>query len=81
MMVPECCRGAASIVRRCTDKSTGQSFAVKIVDITTEHQSESDAKRLMAETKDEIAILQLLQGHPSISEPSVSLPYSLNLCS
>jgi phosphorylase kinase gamma subunit len=57
----------ASTVRRCRQKSTGQMFAVKIVDITTETQSALDVERLMAETHDEIAILRELQGHPSIS--------------
>ena len=33
-------RGLASTVRRCVEKGTGQSFAVKIVDISTEKQSE-----------------------------------------
>jgi hypothetical protein len=61
------CRGMASIVRKCLEKSTGAAFAVKIVDITTEHQSEEDAQRLKTETKDEVEILRLLQGHPNIS--------------
>jgi len=55
-------------VRRCRQKSTGQMFAVKIVDITTETQSALDVERLMAETHDEIEILRELQGHSSIIE-------------
>jgi hypothetical protein len=59
--------GMASTVRRCCQKSTGQMFAVKIIDITTEKQSAVDVERLMAETRDEILILRELQGHSSIS--------------
>ncbi|KIH54097.1 hypothetical protein ANCDUO_15758 [Ancylostoma duodenale] len=33
-------RGLASTVRKCVEKSTGQCFAVKIVDVSTEKQSE-----------------------------------------
>lgn len=55
------------MVRKCIEKNTGHMYAVKIVDITTEHQSARDAERLRQETRDEIDILRELQGHPSIS--------------
>ncbi|CAD5217525.1 unnamed protein product [Bursaphelenchus okinawaensis] len=58
--------GIASTVRRCIEKSTGQTFAVKIVDISTERQNEMEAKRLAEETLSEISLLRQLAGHPSI---------------
>ncbi|KAH7731729.1 Protein Y50D7A.3 b [Aphelenchoides avenae] len=61
-------RGLASTVRRCIEKSTGQSFAVKIVDVSTERQTEAEAKRLQEETLSEVKLLRQLAGHPSISE-------------
>lgn len=60
-------RGLASTVRRCIEKGSGQHFAVKIVDISTEKQSENEAKRLLEETISEVEILRQLSGHPSIS--------------
>ncbi|KAK6043882.1 hypothetical protein COOONC_18613 [Cooperia oncophora] len=33
-------RGLASTVRKCVEKATGQVYAVKVVDISTEKQSE-----------------------------------------
>lgn len=59
-------RGLSSTVRKCIEKSTGQVFAVKIVDVSTERQSESDAARLKEETLSEVRLLRLLSGHPSI---------------
>ncbi|EYC02321.1 hypothetical protein Y032_0100g3231 [Ancylostoma ceylanicum] len=59
-------RGLASTVRKCVEKSTGQSFAVKIVDVSTEKQSEHEANRLKAETISEVEILRQLSDHPSI---------------
>uniref|UniRef100_A0A7E4VY12 phosphorylase kinase n=1 Tax=Panagrellus redivivus TaxID=6233 RepID=A0A7E4VY12_PANRE len=59
-------RGLASTVRKCVEKSTGQFFAVKIVDVSTERQTEQDAERLREETLSEIRLLRLLVGHPSI---------------
>ncbi|CAI5444593.1 unnamed protein product [Caenorhabditis angaria] len=59
-------RGIASTVRRCIEKGSGVHFAVKIVDISTEKQSEAEAKRLHSETISEVEILRQLSGHPSI---------------
>ncbi|RCN28816.1 kinase domain protein [Ancylostoma caninum] len=59
-------RGLASTVRKCVEKSTGQCFAVKIVDVSTEKQSEHEANRLKAETISEVEILRQLSDHPSI---------------
>jgi len=40
---------------------------VKIVDVSTERQSEQEARRLREETLSEVSLLRLLSGHPSIS--------------
>lgn len=55
-------------MRRCIEKGSGVHFAVKIVDVSTEKQSEQEAKRLLNETISEVEILRQLSGHPSISE-------------
>lgn len=57
----------ASTVRRCVEKNTGKNFAVKIVDVSTERQTEHEAKRLSEETLSEVRLLRQLAGHPSIS--------------
>ncbi|KAI1731882.1 protein kinase domain-containing protein [Ditylenchus destructor] len=59
-------RGLASTVRRCIEKGTGQTFAVKIVDVSTERQTEQEAIRLTEETLSEVQLLRQLAGHPSI---------------
>lgn len=61
-------RGLASTVRKCVEKGTGLMFAVKIVDISTERQSEHEAARLLNETISEVNLLRQLAGHPSISK-------------
>ena len=57
-------RGISSIVRRCVDRSTGKSYAVKIIDKLTE-QAGVDIE---GTTRDEIEILTTLQGHRNISK-------------
>lgn len=69
--------GLASTVRLCIEKGTGLEFAVKIVDISTERQSEAEARRLYNETISEVNLLRQLSGHPSISEFSIILFVSL----
>uniref|UniRef100_A0A0N5AFS8 phosphorylase kinase n=1 Tax=Syphacia muris TaxID=451379 RepID=A0A0N5AFS8_9BILA len=59
-------RGLASTVRKCVEKGTGQVFAVKIVDVSTERQSEHEADRLRHETISEVNLLRQLANHPSI---------------
>lgn len=59
-------RGLASTVRKCVEKGTGQIFAVKIVDVSTERQSEHEAERLRHETISEVNLLRQLANHPSI---------------
>ncbi|KAL4002717.1 Protein kinase domain family protein [Acanthocheilonema viteae] len=58
--------GLASTVRLCIEKGTGLEFAVKIVDISTERQSEAEARRLYNETISEVNLLRKLSDHPSI---------------
>uniref|UniRef100_A0A915PY85 phosphorylase kinase n=1 Tax=Setaria digitata TaxID=48799 RepID=A0A915PY85_9BILA len=58
--------GLASTVRLCIEKGTGLEFAVKIVDISTERQSEVEARRLYNETISEVNLLRQLSEHPSI---------------
>ncbi|CAJ0598815.1 unnamed protein product [Cylicocyclus nassatus] len=59
-------RGLASTVRKCVEKSTGQCYAVKVVDVSTEKQTEQDARRLRDETISEVEILRQISDHPSI---------------
>ncbi|PIO65687.1 kinase domain protein [Teladorsagia circumcincta] len=59
-------RGLASVVRKCVEKATGQTYAVKVVDISTEKQTEHEARRLKQETISEIEILRQISDHPSI---------------
>lgn len=58
------CRGISSLVRRCVDRTTGKSYAVKIIDKLTE-QAGIDIEDA---TKVEIEILTVLQGHRNISK-------------
>jgi hypothetical protein len=51
----------------CYFKETKCEYAVKIVDISTERQSEREAYRLKEETLSEVKLLKMLCGHPSIS--------------
>ncbi|CAI4230645.1 unnamed protein product [Auanema sp. JU1783] len=59
-------RGLASTVRRCIEKGSGQAYAVKIVDVSTDKQSEKEAVRLLEETISEVKILRQLAEQPSI---------------
>lgn len=59
-------RGLASVVRKCVERASKKEYAVKIVDVSTERQSEKEAKRLNEETLSEIKLLKMLAGHPSI---------------
>ena len=51
-------------MRRCIDRTTGESYAVKIIDKFTE-QGGVD---IDGATRDEIEILTMLQGHRNISK-------------
>lgn len=58
----------ASTVRKCIEKKTTKAYAVKVVDITCEHQSEKDARTLYSETKAEVELLRDLQECAEISK-------------
>lgn len=60
-------RGISSTVRRCIEKETGREFAAKIIDLGAESGDVSSAQMLEA-TRQEIAILRQVMGHPYISK-------------
>ncbi len=47
-------RGLVSVVRKCIEKSTGDVYAVKIIDIGSE-----EGQKIIDETKKEILILKV----------------------
>lgn len=57
-------RGISSTVRRCIEKETGKEYAAKIIDISNESGEGVSAYEA---TRQEIAILRLVAGHPYIS--------------
>lgn len=61
-------RGVSSVVRRCVNKHTGQEFAVKIIEITAEKMTVQQLEEVKSSTLKEIHVLNVLKGHPSISE-------------
>lgn len=60
-------RGISSTVRRCIEKETGREFAAKIIDLGADSGDASSSQMLEA-TRQEIAILRQVMGHPYISE-------------
>ncbi|XP_055324407.1 phosphorylase b kinase gamma catalytic chain, skeletal muscle/heart isoform isoform X3 [Sitodiplosis mosellana] len=60
-------RGISSTVRRCIEKETGREFAAKIIDVGAESGDASPSQMLEA-TRQEIAILRQVMGHPYIIE-------------
>lgn len=60
-------RGISSTVRRCICKETGREFAAKIIDLGAESGDVSSSQMLEA-TRQEIAILRQVMGHPYISK-------------
>lgn len=59
--------GISSTVRRCIEKETGREFAAKIIDLGADSGDVSSSQMLEA-TRQEIAILRQVMGHPYISE-------------
>lgn len=53
-------------MRRCIEKETGREFAAKIIDVGAESGDASPSQMLEA-TRQEIAILRQVMGHPYIS--------------
>ncbi|XP_037567319.1 phosphorylase b kinase gamma catalytic chain, liver/testis isoform isoform X2 [Dermacentor silvarum] len=60
-------RGISSTVRRCIDKETGEEFAAKIIDISSDTDG-SGPTSLYQATKREIEVLKRVAGHPYIIE-------------
>ena len=66
-------RGVSSIVRKCIKKSTGEVFAVKIIDL-----SAGDSATLSSETKKEITILEVSCSNITMGEVSILRTIQLN---
>lgn len=60
-------RGVSSTVRRCIHKETGQEYAAKIIDISSDTEG-SGPTSLYQATKREIEVLRKVAGHPYIIE-------------
>ncbi|XP_031637404.1 phosphorylase b kinase gamma catalytic chain, skeletal muscle/heart isoform isoform X2 [Contarinia nasturtii] len=60
-------RGISSTVRRCIEKETGREFAAKIIDLGADSGDVSPSQMLDS-TRQEIAILRQVMGHPYIIE-------------
>ncbi|XP_072445350.1 phosphorylase b kinase gamma catalytic chain, skeletal muscle/heart isoform-like isoform X2 [Chiloscyllium punctatum] len=61
-------RGVSSIVRRCIERKTEIEYAVKIIDITSEHLTPEELEEICTSTAQEISILKQVSGHQHISE-------------
>lgn len=61
------CRGISSTVRRCIEKETGKEFAAKIIDLGAE-VGDASSQQMLDATRQEIAILRQVMGHPYISK-------------
>lgn len=61
-------RGVSSVVRRCVERKTDIQYAVKIIDITSEHLTPEELEEICTSTTQEISILKEVSGHPHISE-------------
>lgn len=60
-------RGISSTVRRCIEKETGKEFAAKIIDLGAE-VGDASSQQMLDATRQEIAILRQVMGHPYISK-------------
>ncbi|XP_078278341.1 phosphorylase b kinase gamma catalytic chain, skeletal muscle/heart isoform-like [Rhinoraja longicauda] len=59
-------RGVSSVVRRCVERKTDIQYAVKIIDITSEHLTPEELEEICTSTTQEINILKEVSGHPHI---------------
>lgn len=66
-------------MRRCIEKETGREFAAKIIDVGAESGDASPSQMLEA-TRQEIAILRQVMGHPYISTFWPFTPAILSIC-
>lgn len=60
-------RGVSSTVRRCIDKETGVEYAAKIIDLGADG-GDCTSHQMLEATRQEIAILRQVMGHPYIIE-------------
>lgn len=60
-------RGISSTVRRCIEKETGKEFAAKIIDLGADG-GDASSQQMLDATRQEIAILRQVMGHPFISK-------------
>ena len=60
-------------MRRCIEKETGREFAAKIIDLAMDSSAESNMNQMLEATRQEIAMLRHVMGHPYISEYSSGL--------
>lgn len=58
-------RGISSTVRRCIEKETGKEYAAKIIDLSSSDGANEGST--FEGTRQEIAILRHVVGHPYIS--------------
>lgn len=65
-------RGISSTVRRCIEKETGREFAAKIIDLAADSTNDSTINHMMDATRQEIAMLRHVMGHPYISKYSTA---------
>ena len=61
-------RGVSSVVRRMLYRKTGQSYAVKIIDVSRDWPLDADGLNLREQTMREINILRLVGGHENVIE-------------
>lgn len=56
-------------MRRCIEKETNKEFAAKIIDLgAATENGETNPHHMLEATRQEIAILRQVMGHPYISE-------------
>ena len=59
-------KGMSSVVRRCVSRASGETLAVKVVELSAESVSEAEATRLKADAISEARHLRTVAGNPHI---------------
>lgn len=77
MVLMNFCRGISSTVRRCIEKETGKEFAAKIIDLGAE-VGDASSQQMLDATRQEIAILRQVMGHPYISKYGCNYVFGCN---